>query len=100
MEVPMCSPRPHLEPGGGDAGRRPSFLTPRNLLAPGPALVLLLLLLLPLGSPPEAAGGGAFSGTLPLNPAVTALVDSVSENRLRLSVERLAGFFTRNTVSD
>jgi Peptidase family M28/Fibronectin type III domain/FlgD Ig-like domain len=93
MEVSMCSPRPHLEPRGGDPGRRPHFTSTL-------AAAALVLFLLPLGPTPGRAAPGSFSSGLPLNPAVSALVDSVSETRLRLSVERLAGFFTRHTVSD
>ena len=51
----------------------------------------------------QAQGGEhrtAFSSTLPKNPAIEALLDSVSTDSLRFYLETLVGFHTRHTDSD
>jgi hypothetical protein len=104
-------PSPSILPGGsprrsGDLPRAGGSLT--DHITPGSRPILLLVLGLSLlafagdalaydGSGP---GSPTFTSVLPLNPEVQALVDSVSTARLEASVVRMAGFFTRHTVSD
>jgi hypothetical protein len=77
--------------------------TPRPAPASRPPFRVFILLVAiaatagALGVPLPAR---AFTGTLPPNPLVQALVDSVSSTRLAATVDQLVSFQTRHTVSD
>jgi len=89
-EVAEMTARPGGAAAPGRAASTTVFVT----------LVLAVSAVLAGAAAGEALAGGPFTGALPNNPVVQAMVDSVSIDRLTESVLRLVDFTTRHTGSD